>query len=207
MEKRTHLKRQRRGFGSERFQDALRRATRWHATQPRKGTDIPYISHLLIVAGTALEHGGTEDEAIAALLHDAIEDQGGAAMREEIRRHFGDRVVAIVDGCTDSADTPKPPWRKRKKAYLAHMATAAPSVLLVSISDKLHNARAILADYRTLGEALWPRFNATKAEILWYYQGLVAAFRARADDVPRALLDELGRVVRAIGRHRPAAQG
>lgn len=190
-------------FGSPRFHDALRLATEWHATQRRKGTAIPYIAHLLAVAAIVLEHGGTEDEAIAALLHDAIEDQGGAPIRDEIRRHFGDHVVEIVNGCTDAEVMPKPPWRERKEAYLAHLATASPSVLLVAVADKLHNARAILADYRTLGEALWPRFNASKTEILWYYRGLVAAFRARNGLAPRALVDELERVVTEIGQWTP----
>ena len=130
---------------STRFEEALVFAAQLHREQTRKGTTIPYIAHLLGVASIVLEYGGDEDEAIAALLHDAIEDQGGASTREEIRRRFGETVVAIVNGCTDAEVIPKPPWRARKEDYIAHMAHASPSVRLVSAADKLHNARAILA--------------------------------------------------------------
>jgi (p)ppGpp synthase/HD superfamily hydrolase len=142
-----------------RFQEALTFAAQLHAKQKRKGTNIPYISHLLAVAGIALEHGADEDEAIAALLHDAIEDQGGAPTREDIRRRFGHRVVEIVNGCTDAEVIPKPDWRPRKEEYIQKLALASPSVRLVSASDKLHNVRAILLDYRVLGEGLWHRFS------------------------------------------------
>jgi GTP pyrophosphokinase len=162
---------------STRFEEALVLATCLHADQTRKGTAIPYISHLLAVTAIVLEHGGNEDEAIAALLHDSIEDQGGAATREEIRRQFGDRVVEIVDGCTDTDVMPKPPWRERKEAYLAHIIEATGSVRLVSAADKLHNARAILEDYRIIGEALWNRFNGGKEGTLWYYRSAVDALR------------------------------
>src|SRR4051794_14565870 len=135
---------------SSRFEDALVYATRLHAQQVRKGSGVPYIAHLLAVTAIAMEYGADEDTAIAALLHDAVEDQGGAATREAIRRRFGERVVAIVDGCTDTEVTPKPPWRARKDAYVAHVLVAPPDVRLVSAADKLHNARSILADYRLL---------------------------------------------------------
>ena len=180
---------------STRFEEALVFATQLHREQTRKGTTIPYIAHLLGVTSIVLEHGGNEDEAIAALLHDAIEDQGGASTREEIRRRFGETVVAIVNGCTDAEVIPKPPWRARKEAYIAHMAHASPSVRLVSAADKLHNARAILADYRVLGDALWMRFNGGKAGTLWYYRSLVSAFRARGTT---ALVEELDRVVSEV---------
>ena len=146
------------GYG-ERFEDALRYAARTHARQWRKGTTIPYITHLLAVAAIVGEHGGTETEVIAALLHDAVEDQGGAPRLQEIRERFGDEVAAIVQECSDTDRTPKPPWRERKEAYIEHLAGAAPSARLVSAADKLHNARAILADYRERGDALWSRFN------------------------------------------------
>ena len=162
---------------SERFTAALTYATQLHASQVRKGSGVPYITHLLGVASIALEYGANEDEAIAALLHDAIEDQGGAATREEIRRRFGDNVTAIVDGCTDSDTTPKPPWRQRKQAYIAHLATASHSVLLVSAADKLYNTRSILKDYRIVGESVWERFQGGGKEgTLWYYRSLVIAF-------------------------------
>src|SRR6266480_7081738 len=136
---------------TSRFEEAITFATQLHAKQLRKGTTIPYIAHLLAVTALVLENGGSEDEAIAALLHDAIEDQGGAATREEIRRRFGNMVVAIVDGCTDAEVVPKPPWRGRKEAYISHLRQASPAVRLISAADKLHNARTILADYRVLG--------------------------------------------------------
>ena len=180
---------------SVRFQEALTFAARLHAEQLRKGTNIPYVAHLLAVSSLALQHGADEDEAIAALLHDAVEDQGGAETREEIRRRFGDRVVEIVDGCTDSDGTPKPPWKQRKQAYIAHVGTASPSVRLISASDKLDNARAILADYRSAGESLWTRFHGGREGTLWYYRSLVETFRKAGSN---ALVEELDRVVTEI---------
>jgi (p)ppGpp synthase/HD superfamily hydrolase len=182
---------------SQRFEDALVFAAQLHARQTRKGTSIPYITHLMAVAGIVLENGADEDTAIAALLHDAIEDQGGASTREEIRRRFGDRVVEIVNGCTDAETIPKPPWRQRKEAYIRHIAHADAAVRLVSAADKLHNARAILADYRTLGEPLWKRFTGGKEGTLWYYRTLVEAYQQAG---PSALAGELGRVVAEIER-------
>jgi (p)ppGpp synthase/HD superfamily hydrolase len=184
---------------SQRFEDALVYTARLHAKQIRKGTTIPYVSHLLSVAGIVLEHGGNEVEAIAALLHDAIEDQGGAETREEIRRRFGDAVVSIVDGCTDAEVIPKPPWKERKEQYIARFSHASPSILLVSAADKLHNARAILGDYRVLSENLWDRFNGGKEGTLWYYKSLVDAFKqAAAGTALGPLIEELERVVGEI---------
>jgi len=184
---------------SQRFEDALVYAARLHAKQIRKGTTIPYASHLLSVTSIVLEHGGNEIEAIAALLHDAIEDQGGTETREEIRRRFGDAVVSIVDGCTDAEVIPKPPWKERKEQYIARLSHASPSILLVSAADKLHNARAILGDYRALGENLWDRFNGGKEGTLWYYKSLVDAFKqAAAGTALGPLIEELERVVGEI---------
>lgn len=180
---------------STRFEEALVFTTQLHAGQTRKGTAIPYISHLLAVTAIVIEHGGNEDEAIAALLHDSIEDQGGASTREEIRRRFGDRVVEIVDGCTDTDVVPKPPWRVRKEEYIAHISVASAPVRLVSAADKLHNARAVLEDYRIVGEALWKRFNGGKEGTLWYYRAAVDALR-KAGTSP--LIEELDRVVSEI---------
>ncbi|MFM5897851.1 MAG: HD domain-containing protein, partial [Dolichospermum sp.] len=177
---------------SERFTQALTYAHELHATQKRKAGDIPYITHLLGVASIALEYGANEDEAIAALLHDAIEDQGGAATRAEIRRRFGDDVTAIVDGCTDADTTPKPPWKPRKEAYIAHISTDSASVLLVSAADKLHNVRSILKDYRLIGDAVWERFQGGKEGTVWYYRSLVDAFQ-KHQITP--LVAELERVV------------
>ncbi|HVB20925.1 MAG TPA: HD domain-containing protein [Ktedonobacteraceae bacterium] len=180
-----------------RFEEALVLATQLHAEQTRKGTDIPYISHLLAVTAIVLENGGNEDEAIAALLHDAIEDQGGAATREEIHRRFGNTVVEIVDGCTDADVIPKPPWRARKEAYIAHIRSALPSVRLVSAADKLHNARTVLADYRVLGDVLWQRFNGGKEGTLWYYRAVTSALK---DAGMNPVVEELERVVTEIER-------
>jgi GTP pyrophosphokinase len=182
---------------SLRFEEALLYAARLHASQLRKGGSIPYIAHLLGVASIALQYGANEDEAIAALLHDAVEDQGGAATREEIGRRFGGKVAEIVDGCTDADTLPKPPWKRRKEAYVAHIRNASASVRLVSACDKLQNARAILADYRVLGESLWRRFSGGKEGTLWYYRALVQAFR-EAGTSP--LIEELDRVVSEIER-------
>ena len=177
---------------SSRFTEALTYATKLHSNQVRKGSGVPYIAHLLGVTSIALEYGANEDEAIAALLHDAIEDQGGEATRAEIRRRFGDTVTEIVDGCTDAETIPKPPWRERKEAYIAHIFNASSSELLVSCADKLHNARSILNDYRVLGEAVWERFKGGKEGTLWYYRSLIEAFR-QTGSTP--LLEELERVV------------
>ena len=182
---------------SERFTNALTFAAQLHATQTRKGGEVPYIAHLLGVASLALEYGANEDEAIAALLHDAIEDQGGAATREEIRRRFGDTVTEIVDGCTDSDTIPKPPWRQRKEAYIAHIPKASASVILVSAADKLYNSWSILKDYRLIGDAVWERFQGGKDGTLWYYRSLVEAFRS-TESTP--LIDEFERVVDELER-------
>jgi (p)ppGpp synthase/HD superfamily hydrolase len=180
-----------------RFEEALTYAARLHREQVRKGSGVPYLSHLLGVAGIALEHGASEDEAIAALLHDAVEDQGGAPTLAEIRRRFGDTVADIVAGCSDTDVVPKPPWRPRKEAYVAHLASASPSARLVSAADKLHNARSILTDYRRLGETVWTRFAGGKEGTLWYYRAVVQAFRAYD---PTPLVDELERAVEEMER-------
>ena len=180
---------------TERFADALQFAWRLHDGQLRKGTAIPYVSHLMAVASIALEHGANEDEAIAALLHDAVEDAGGKRTLEAIRQRFGPAVAEIVDGCTDAYEEPKPLWRPRKETYLAHLATAPPSVRLVSNSDKLHNARSILSDLRLHGPALWKRFTAPKEGTLWYYRSLVQVFASHGRS---PLVDELDLTVRKI---------
>ena len=193
---------------SRRFERALLFASRLHADQLRKGSGIPYVAHLLSVAGLVLEHGGTEDEAIAALLHDAIEDQGGAVAHAQIRRRFGRHVAELVDGCSDCDTTPKPPWRERKVAYLAGIPGEHPSVRLVSMADKLHNARSTLRDYRERGEALWARFNGGKAGTLWYFRALVDSFAASpSDERTGPLLEELERVVSALEQAVAARDG
>jgi (p)ppGpp synthase/HD superfamily hydrolase len=182
---------------SARFDVALAFAARLHAGQLRKGTEIPYVSHLLAVSSLVLEYGGTEDEAIAGLLHDAIEDQGGNSTREVIRRLFGEEVTDIVNGCTDAEVIPKPPWRERKESYVAHVHDASPSVRLVSAADKLHNARSVLSDLRVLGEKVWSRFKGGRDGTLWYYRALVQAYRAGGSS---PLVEELDRVVSEIER-------
>lgn len=186
-------------FGRERFIAALAFAARVHAEQRRKGVDTPYIAHPLIVAGTVIENGGDEDEAIAALLHDAVEDQGGDEMGAEIARRFGPRVAEIVLGCSDCAVVPKPPWRPRKEKAVAEVREGKldRSVLLVELADKLHNARAILQDYRVSGEKLWDRFTGGRDGTLWYYRALADAFR-KAFDHPLAA--ELDRTVAELER-------
>jgi GTP pyrophosphokinase len=179
----------------EKFEDALIYAARLHRDQARKGSDVPYVTHLLAVASIVSENGGTEDEVVAALLHDAPEDRGGRERLEEIRSRFGDEVAKIVDGCTDTYEDPKPDWRPRKEAYVAHVATAPAPVRLVSAADKLHNARSILADLRSLGDKLWDRFTGGKEGTLWYYRALVEAY-AEAGKNP--VVEELDRVVREI---------
>lgn len=186
------------------FSRALAFATELHARQVRKQTDIPYISHLISVAGLVLEHGGNRDEAIAALLHDSIEDcaedylGGVAALRARIAGDFGPAVLAIVEGCTDSETIPKPPWRARKERYLAHLASASPSIRLVSCCDKLHNARAIVADLRVIGGALFERFTAGKAGTLWYYRALAEAFERAPAPGPAGELQRTVAVMREL---------
>ena len=162
---------------SPRFSEALSYATALHAQQRRKVSGEPYVAHLLGVAAIALEYGADEEEAIAALLHDAIEDQGGAPIRDEIRRRFGDRVAAIVDGCTDADTMPKPPWRARKQAYIERLRRASDPVRLVSAADKLHNVRAISHEYRLRGDSLFDHFRGGRDGTLWYYRSVVDALK------------------------------
>jgi len=166
---------------TERFGQALLFAFQLHNQQRRNGSQTPYIAHPLGVASLVLEDGGDEDEAISALLHDAPEDQGGLETLEQIRRRFGERVASIVDGCTDTYETPKPPWRQRKDDYLTHLRSASPSVWRVSLADKLHNARTILVDLHSQGGVIWERFNGGKTGSLWYYRRLVQIFQELFD--------------------------
>jgi len=165
----------------DRFDEALGFASELHRTQPRKGTGVPYVSHLLGVASLVLEDEGSEDEAIAALLHDAVEDGGGRQMLSEIRRRFGDEVAEIVLGTSDTDEMPKPPWRARKERYIAHLVEdGRPSVVRVSLADKLHNVRALTRDLRVHGEDVWERFNP-ESDQLWYYRTLANTFAALSE--------------------------
>ncbi len=155
-----------------RFLRAFEFAAVKHAGQTRKASTIPYIAHLMGVASLVLEAGGDEDLAMAALLHDVVEDCGGMPMLEEVRRRFGNRVAKVVDGCTDADTDPKPPWRERKEKYIQHLKTADADTRLVSAADKLNNVRSILSDYRAIGESVWSRFNGGREGTLWYYRTL-----------------------------------
>lgn len=183
---------------TERFQRAFGLASEIHARQVRKGTTIPYVSHLMSVAALVLEHGGDEDAAISALLHDAIEDSDdGTRTEARIRVELGDQVADTVVGCSDAIAVPgeaKAPWRERKERYIRRVAGEdAPRVLLVSACDKLHNARSIVADLRTAGVAVWGRFSQRDpAQHLWYYQSLADCYAGR---VPEGLTAELNRVL------------
>jgi (p)ppGpp synthase/HD superfamily hydrolase len=188
-----------------RFASALGFAALLHAAQRRKGTQIPYVSHLLAVTALALEHGANEDEAIAAVLHDAIEDQGHHHTRQRLGVLFGSVVQGIVVECSDSEEEPKPPWRDRKRRYHQHVRKASPSARLVSMCDKLHNARSLIADLRRIDHAqVWGRFNAGRDDTLWNYRELVSAYREAATVSPDPrladLLDELARTVDELDR-------
>jgi (p)ppGpp synthase/HD superfamily hydrolase len=188
---------------TKRFDEALAYAVHLHRDQLRKGKPTPYAGHLLGVCALVIEdEGASEDEAIAALLHDAIEDQGNKTSLEEIQARFGERVAEIVAGCTDSWTEPKPPWHERKRTYVAAIRHKPPHVRRVSAADKLYNARAILDDYRRVGEALWSRFTGGRDGTLWYYRALANELRAAGGG---PIVDELERVVAEIELQAKAA--
>jgi (p)ppGpp synthase/HD superfamily hydrolase len=192
---------------TERFEQAFLYASHVHGGHKRKGTSIPYLSHLMGVASLVLEHGGTEDQAIAALLHDAAEDQGGQDRLDDIRARFGDAVADIVNDCTDSWEEPKPDWRERKEAYLKSLEFKPDASLLVSLADKTHNARAIVTDLHLEGAKLWERFKRPASDTLWYYGELVDVFKRRR---PSPLTTELRRAfgeMQAFEDQRNKSQG
>ena len=178
-----------------RFLKAFLFAAEKHKGQVRKASTTPYLAHLMGVASLALEFGGDEDIAIAALLHDVVEDCGGTPMLKEVKRRFGTRVAKIVEGCTDSYGDPKPPWRERKENYLLHLKDADVETRLVSAADKLNNVRSILSDYREVGESIWARFNGGREGTLWYYRALAQEFK-RGN--PPRLIRELELAVREL---------
>lgn len=184
---------------SSRYREALTFAFDLHRAQERKSSKVPYVAHILGVSSLVMEYGGDEDEAIAGLLHDAVEDQGGRATLEAIRARFGERVADIVAGCSDSMGEPKPPWRERKEHYLAHLRVASPSTRLVSACDKLYNARTIVADLRRDGDAVWSRFTGGRDGTIWYYRALAALFEELPGLRPA---DELSRVVLSLAQPR-----
>ena len=179
----------------DRIFEGFRFAAKLHSAQRRKISGEPYLAHLLATAAIVLEHGGDEDEVIAALLHDAVEDQGGRPTLEEIRRRFGERVAEIVVGCSDADRTPKPPWRERKEAHIARLLGASASVRLVAAADKLHNAQSLARDYRRHGPAIWEKFHGGRQGTAWYYRAVVDALK-QAGDSP--LSGELDRAVLEI---------
>ncbi len=191
------------------FEQALLLALRLHGDDVRKGTRIPYIAHLLAVTGLVIEQGGSEDQAVAALLHDAAEDHGGRATVDVIRDRFGATVARIVEGCSDTLPgpgQPKPPWTERKRRYLEHLRGGDPEVLIVSLGDKIHNARAILSDLRA-GVAVFERFSApSPAHTLEYYVVLADIFEERlrtpASDELARIVDELCRLAGYEPKHR-----
>jgi (p)ppGpp synthase/HD superfamily hydrolase len=183
-----------------RLQRAFRYAAGKHAGQTRKQTAVPYLSHLMAVASLVLEAGGDEDMAIAALLHDVVEDCGGMPRLREIREQFGSRVAKIVEGCTDSFGEPKREWIERKKDYLREVKHADAETRLVSASDKLHNVRTILADYRLDGEKIWTRFSGKKEGTLWYYRALSDEYRRRNPNrITRELEIAVAELERMVG--------
>jgi len=180
---------------SSRFEEAFLLAHQLHARQKRKRSNTPYIAHLMSVAALVLEDGGSEDEAIAALLHDAVEDQGGVKTLKDIEKRYGKKVAYIVESCSDAYSFPKPPWRSRKEAYIAHVPKSSPEARRVSLADKVHNARSILRDLRQNGEETWKKFNGGKEGTLWYYRSLLDVFHSLGNDY---LVTELERVVSQI---------
>jgi (p)ppGpp synthase/HD superfamily hydrolase len=182
---------------TDRFGDALGYAARAHAGQLRRADGRPYVAHLLRVAGLVIQEGGSEDEAIAALLHDAVEDQGGLARLQDIRARFGDAVAEIVDECTDSYGEPRPPWRRRKERYLAGLERGSPGGLLVSLADKVDNVRTMLRGLRIHGRVWWSRSGRRPADALWYYGALATRFDRL---LPGPLADELIWLVAVLGR-------
>ncbi len=191
-----------------RLQRAFRYAAEKHAGQTRKQSAVPYLSHLMAVASLVLEAGGDEDMAIAALLHDVVEDCGGMPRLREVRKQFGPRVANIVEGCTDSFGEPKPEWMERKKDYLREVRRADSETRLVSASDKLHNVRTILADYRRDGEAIWKRFSGKKEGTLWYYRALSDEYQRRSPNrITRELEIAVAELERAVGKKPRLSKG
>jgi (p)ppGpp synthase/HD superfamily hydrolase len=185
--------------------EALTLAADIHREQRRKGTDIPYLAHLLGVAALVVEHGGNAVQATGALLHDAIEDHPDKITLAQIEQSFGGEVAAIVLACTDAMEHPKPPWRARKEAYIAHLAQAPPAAWLVSCADKLHNARAIRDDLVEIGPAVFDRFSARPEEVLWYYRTLADTFaRLMPGQLATRLAHTVGEIERLWRDHQPA---
>lgn len=179
---------------SERLDRALAFAAAEFRHRVRKGSGIPYLTHLLGVMVIVAEHGGDEDQMIAALLHDYLEDIEGSSV-EVLEQQFGERVAGFVVALSDTTVRPKPPWEERKRRYIEHLGAELPDLKLVSAADKLHNARSLLREHATVGDSIWDRFNATCDQTLWYYREVV---RALGQGWQHPVLDELAGVVRAL---------
>jgi (p)ppGpp synthase/HD superfamily hydrolase len=188
----------------DRFVDALGYATRAHAGQLRGGDGQPYVAHLLRVTGLVIQEGGSEDEAIAALLHDTVEDQGGLGRLEDIRNRYGDAVADVVDECTDSYGDPKPPWRRRKEQYLEELDRSSPGGLLVSLADKLDNVRTMLRGHRMHGQGLWKQSDKNADDVRWYCGALASRFTKL---LPGPLSDELAGAVTELDRETASDAG
>jgi (p)ppGpp synthase/HD superfamily hydrolase len=176
----------------EKFRDALVYAAEAHAGQRRKDGEVPYAAHLLGVTASVLEEGGGEDEAVAALLHDVVEDQGGRPRLDDVRHRFGERVARLVEECSDWIDEPKPPWKQRKERYIERLRTEHDdAAVLVSLADKLYNSRAIVRDLKFADDqrTVWDRFSRDRDCQLWYYRSLVEAFRTRLPARHRLLVE------------------
>lgn len=180
---------------SARITEAFALMYELHHDQRRKGSDTPYIAHLMSAAALVAEYGGNEDQFIAALLHDAVEDRGGLPTLERIKAAFGPLVADYVWQCSDSHSVPKPPWRERKRQHIEELTVAVPEVKLISAADKLHNGRSIVADRRLHGDAVWSRFQGGRDGTLWYYQAMIAGLRQGWE---HPILVELDLVVHAM---------
>jgi Guanosine polyphosphate pyrophosphohydrolases/synthetases len=187
---------------TERFVEAVKLAAYLHRTQTRKGGDVPYISHLLRVAGLVLEFDADEDTAIAAMLHDAVEDQGGLETASQVREHFGQRVEQLVMACSDSVTAvgqPKRPWRERKETMIARLGDLAPEARLIIGCDKLDNLRCTLSGYHKIGAKLWERFSGGRDGTLWYYRSMIdALYKAGNCPVFDELNDTFNRLERLV---------
>jgi (p)ppGpp synthase/HD superfamily hydrolase len=194
---------------TDRFRDAVALAEEVHGRQRRSGTEVPYLAHLLVVTGLVLEDGGDEDEAVAAMLHDSVEEGGGRHMLDRIGERFGPRVAAIVEACSDSVEEEDWPWIERKRRYLEHLPEIEDEgALRVSLADKLNNARSVVRDYREEGDALWERFTEkTAREQLWYYERLLAFFqRERPGPLTEDLAQSVDELAILVARNSAASE-
>lgn len=182
---------------SRKFEHALTFANQVHAEQKRKDSGAPYFAHVIGVAALVLEDGGSEEEAIAALLHDTAEDQGGQAMLDEIAERFGDKISRIVSECSDTLVIPKPPWRERKEAHIKKLRMAHPETIRIMLADKVYNSRNLLRGLQQRGEQVWGNFKGGRDGTLWYFKQMYATFALTCPPT-NYLMDELARNIRRI---------